>query len=79
MNITLPESLKNYSLETDRPDCIDELLNALYWYAEKQTQLAEKRQQSEVAAQWKQRVKALDEACKILDEIDQDDTFYLIY
>lgn len=79
MNASLPLLLKNNNLENDRPQSLDELLNALYWYAEGQAQLAKTRQQPALAEQWQQRVRALDAACQMLDEIDQDDTYHLIY
>jgi hypothetical protein len=81
MNIEaiLPKSLKNYSLNSDSPNSLDELISALYWYADTQVELAKKRQQIEVAEQWEHRVKALDGACQILDEINQDDSEFLIY
>jgi hypothetical protein len=79
MEAKLPQLLKNFSLENDNPTSLDELINALYWYADTQAQLAKKRKQIELAMQWEYRVRALDMACQTLDEINPDDLEFLIY
>jgi hypothetical protein len=79
MEAYLPQSLKSLSLEIANPKSLDELLDELYWYADKQAQLAKKRQQTEIALQWEHRVKAIDKACQILDEINSDELEFLIY
>lgn len=79
MQVNLIDSLKNLSLDTNKPESFDELLSELYWYADMQLQRAKEQQQCEAVMQWEHRVKALDLACQALDEVNEDDTYCFVY
>ncbi|MCU0532484.1 MAG: hypothetical protein MUD14_01040 [Hydrococcus sp. Prado102] len=79
MKVNLTNSLKKLSLDTNNPKSFDELLSELYWYADTQLQRAKEQQQTEAIIQWEHRVKALDMACQTLDDINEDDSYCLVY
>jgi hypothetical protein len=79
MEVNLPQSLKACHPTNEDPKSLDDLLSSLYWYIDTQIQLAKKRQQPEAIVQWEYRLRAIDMACQMLDEVNQDDNHFLIY
>jgi hypothetical protein len=71
LETALLKLLERYSLE--------DIVETLYSYTDMQAELAKILQQDQATAKWDRQADALNIACEMLDEVDDDDLYYLIY
>jgi hypothetical protein len=80
----LPASKADKNLETavlKLLECytLEDIVYALYGYADVQAELAKILNETHAAAKWEHQAEALHIACEILDEVDDEEFNYLVY